>query len=256
MSIQNIIGEKTKDERLALQWKTFGSPIAISIQVALDPEFTQETRTFVLDKSIQTCALDIGRGNWFYRLGAWLGIEAEGIIDWSGIYGPINLLQSNKSFLPLAPFPALITAVKPAYNGVDFHTDKYKPYYLIMHVTKHEDFNASHLKTHYKRDWGNACVQLTGLDPLHNYSFQLQMLSSNHSTLPTKNIDLLTEAYVVKNKKAGAPTKPASATEQIRYAADRAVLLDAASRPRPVFKSQSEYLQYKAARARTSLAQK
>ena len=250
MSIQNIIGEKTIDERLALQWKIFGSPIAISIQVALDPEFTQETRTFVLNKSIQTCALDLGRGQWFYRLGAWLGIETEGIIDWSGIYGPINL-QSNKSFIPLTPFPAMITAVKPAYNGIDFHTDKYKPYYLIIHATKQSDFKASHIKTYYKRDWGNACVQLTGLDPLQNYSFQLQMLTA----LP-KNIDLLTEAYVVKNKKAGAPIKPGSATDQTRFSEDRAILIDAASRKKLIFKSQSEYLQYKAARARNSLEQK
>jgi hypothetical protein len=258
MSIQTILGEKTPDERLSLQWKTFGSPIAISIQVALDPEFTQQTRTFVLDKSIQTCVLDIGKGQWFYRLGAWIGVETEGIIDWSGIYGPVSLLQSNKSYIPLAPFPALITAIKPAYNGFDIHTDLYKPYYMIASLTTQEDFRASHLKTYYKRDWGNACVQLTNLDPVPTYSLQLQMLSgTNKASFPTKtNIDLLTEAYIVKNKKAGTPVKASSATEQTRYAADRALLIDAAGRNRPVFKSQTEYLQYKAARARTSSAQK
>lgn len=254
-SIQNIYGQKTHDERLSLEWEVLGKPIAISIQIALDSEFTQETRTFVLHNSLTSCILDIGAGNWFYRAGAWIGTDTDGIIEWSGIYGPV-VIQSKKGIVPLTPFPTFLTAIKPVLNGVVFHTGLNQRYYMVIHSTRNEHFKSSGLKSFYKHDWGNGSIQVSHLDPKETYSFQLQMFTSNIATLPDVNtIQLLTESYIVTNKKAAMPIKATNGTEKAVYAADRAMLQDAASGRKQTFFSYAQYLQFQAAKARTSASQ-
>ena len=254
MSIQRLIGLCARDGRLELEWESFGNPIAFSVQAALDSEFTQETRTFVIPKSTRSCTLDIGAGQWYYRVGAWIGTELEGNIDWSGIYKPIHI-ASAKERPVVTPFPILIPKVTPALNAVVFHTGLYEPYYMILHMTSDSIFKASSMKTYYIKDIGNSKIQMSKLDPQYTYSFQLQMLTGNKGELPTNTVRLLTDVYSVKNKKTGATVKPASGTDHAVYARDKAILQDAVGRTKQNFSSYADYLQFKAARARTSGSQ-
>lgn len=256
MSIQNVYGYRTADEKLGLEWEALGKPVAISAQVALDSEFTEEARTFVLYKEVRMCALDIGPGRWYYRVGAWVGTENDGVIEWSGIYGPVEIL-SQKTRLTLSPFPTVITNVKPVYNGVSFQTGMCENYYIIINCTDKEHFKASGLKTYYKHDYGNGTFQVSNLDPDKTYSFQLQMFGGGKrlSILPRINIHLLTEAYIVENKRAAMPVKASTTTQNTIFAADRAILQEVVEKNKRNFSSHAEYLQYKAARARTSLSQ-
>lgn len=254
MSIQGLYGTQGVAGRLKLDWEALGTPIATSVQVALDTEFTIEARTFVLPKGIRQCELDVGGGNWFYRVGAWVGTEIEGAIEWSGIYGPVAI-QSQKAAPALEPFPTELTAVKPAYNAIIFHTGVYEKYYMVIHVTQKDTFNASGLKTYYKQDWGSASVQVSGLDSNMTHSFQLQMFVGEKGSLPTNSIKMLTITYPVKNKKTAMVVKPATNTDHATYAADKAILQDSIGRRKQNFGSYAQYLQFQAAKARTTAPQ-
>jgi hypothetical protein len=254
MSIQNLVGNCTADGRLGLAWETYGTPIAISVQVALDTEFTHVPRTFILPKDIKSCALDVGRGKWYYRLGAWVGTDVEGVIDWSGIYGPVSIM-SQKEYPPLQSFPTTLTSVTPALNAIVFHTGLYETYYMIVQYTSKEDFRASGLKSIYRKDWGSGTVHVPGLDPNLTYSFQLQMLCEEKGVLPKTAIRLLTEPCSVKNKRAGMPVRAGSTVDQVNYAADKAILQDAVGRQKLKFTSYSDYWRFQAAKARTSARQ-
>jgi hypothetical protein len=255
MSIQNVFGEKTSDEKLKLEWETLAKPVAISIQIALDSEFTEGSRTFVVYKSVQACELDVGNGTWFFRIGAWIGSETDGMIDWSGIYGPVQIASKN---LPakLAEFPTFITSVRPSYNSLFLHTGLYEPYYTIVHITQNNHFKSSGLKTYYKHDWGNGSIHIPNLDSNSVHSFQLQMFSVNKAILPKQSdVRILTEPLIVKNKKVGMPIKATSGTDHAVYAADKAILQDAVGRKKKTYSSYAEYLQFQAAKARTSARQ-
>ncbi len=254
MSIQNLMAATTPDGRLSLNWEAYGAPIACSIQVALDSEFTEEARTFIVPKSVRSCALDIGSGQWYYRVGAWIGTELEGTIEWSGIYKPITIV-SAKSRVPVSPFPIAIPSVTPALNAIVFHTGLYEPYYMILHMTRDGVFKASSMKTHYMKDYGKAQIQMSKLDPQYTYSFQLQMLTGDKAALPTNTIRVLTDVYSIRNKKTGMPVKATNGTDSAVYAADRAILQDAVGRRKQNFSSYAQYLQFQAAKARTSASQ-
>lgn len=254
MSIQALVGSCTADGRLALRWEVYGKPIALSVQVALDTEFTEEARTFVLPKSATTCALDIGFGAWFYRVGAWEGTNMNGTVEWSGIYGPVAI-QTQKGRTLVSEFPTIIPNVTPANNAVVFHTGLYEPYYMIIHCTQKDVFKASVMKTYYKKDWGNGSLQLSGLDPQYTYSFQLQMFPDEKAVLPTNTIRPLSDVYSIKNKRTGMPVKASSNTDHAIYAADKAILLDAVGRQKQTFASQTDYIRFQAAKARTSASQ-
>jgi hypothetical protein len=254
MNVQGLMGNCTSDGRLGLQWEAYGSPIAISIQVALDTEFTQEARTFVVPKDVKTCALDIGGGKWYYRVGAWIGSDVEGVIDWSGIYGPISIV-SRKGHIALQPFPTTLTSIKPTLNAIVFHTGLYENYYIVVQYTTKDDFKASSLKSIYRKDWGSGSIHVPGLDPAFTYSFQLQMICEEKGVLPKGTIRLLTDAYSVKNKRAGMPVRASSATEHANFTADRAILQDAVGRQKIKFGSYSDYWRFQAAKARTSARQ-
>jgi hypothetical protein len=250
-----IQGQSTTDGRIAFQWELNSAARAFSIQIAQDSEFTAMSRTFVVPNSISSCVLDSGKGRWYYRLGTWTGREQEGTIEWSGIYGPISI-QSNKPIVQIREFPIVITATTPALQSVLLHTDLYEPYYMIIHTTQKDHFKASGLKTSYVRDWGQAQVHVRNLDPQYTYSFQLHMLSGNKGVLPTNTIELLTEPYSIRNKRAAANLKPSTGTDHSVYAADRALVRSAMESQRQQrFSSYSDYLQFQAAKARTSMTQ-
>lgn len=251
MSVQSIVGVSTPDGKLGLQWHLVGSCIAYSVQVGLDSECTQERADYVCPNTDTQCSFDVGSGSWYVRVGAWIGTDTDGIVDWSGVYGPFTI-QSNQAPQPLSRFPIVLTGVKPALNSVKFHTGLNKSYYMIIHSTKANSFRSSHLKTIYTKDWGVGCVQITHLDPHSVYSFQLQMFSTNMDTLPKHTSQLLTESYDVIEKQAAKPIGSYSTHNHTMNVADKAIVNDAIGRRTMKFASHSDYLKYKAAISRTS----
>lgn len=251
MSVQSIDGYSTPDGMLELHWYLVGSCIAYSVQVGLDSECTQERADYVCPNTDTQCILDVGSGSWYVRIGAWIGTETDGIVEWSGVYGPFTV-KSKKAPQPLAPFPIDLLAVKPALNSIKFHTGLNKSYYMIIHYTKAYSFRSSHLKTIYTKDWGIGCVQITNLDPHSVYSFQLQMFSTAIDKLPKHTSQLLTESYNVIEKQAAKPIGSYSTANHTMNVADKAIVNDAIGRRTMKFASHSDYLKYKAAISRTS----
>lgn len=254
MSIQNITGRQTMEGKLSLTWKNLTTPIAISIHVAQDSEFIQHSRLFVIPNHVDSCTLDIGKGSWFYRIGAWIGTQAEGAIEWSGIYGPI-LLQTNKQLLPLKQFPYIIHAIKPALNSINIHTGAYEPCYMVIHSTDHHVLQASRTKSIYMFDWGGSIINVPNLDASKEYTFQIQTIAGNPAKLPTSTIEVCTEPYHIEKKRSGMPVQGRSGTDRATYAADKANLQHAIGKQSQKFDSYAQYIQFQAAKARTSASQ-
>jgi hypothetical protein len=256
MFIQNIFCQKTFNNNLKFEWDLLGIPIAISIQLALDSEFTKESRTFVINKQQKSCILNIESGEWFYRMGSWIGTEKDGIIEWSGIYGPITI-QSNLPPEKLLPFEYIPNTIQPVQNGIIFHTGIYEHYYMVINITKKEDFKSSGIKTYYRYDWGNTTIQILNLQSDETYSFQLQTFSKDKANLPKdKDIQILTDVYSIKNKKTAKPARATNLTEVASYLADKAILTDSVSQNtlarKRNFSSYTDYLKFMAAKTRNS----
>lgn len=254
MSIQGVDGKATADGRFAISWEVIANPQAFSIQVATDSEFTVNVRTFILPAAVKQCILDVGGGRWFYRCGAWIGTQTEGMIDWSGIYGPI-LISSPKSICGIAPFPIIFSDSVPALSSIIFYTGNYEEYYMIVHISEKEDMKASGIHSFYFFDSCKGKITVPNLSPEKTYFFHFQMLATQKDKLFKDRIQLLTEAYAVKEKRTAMVVKPTNGTESATYAADRAMLNDAVGRTRQQFFSYAQYLQYRAAKARTSARQ-
>lgn len=250
MSIQNIIADLTPSKRLALSWEVVDMPIALSVQVAQDPEFKVLKRTFVLPHTCRQCALDLGGGTWYYRVGAWAGTAQEGEILWSGVYPPVRI-DTDKPIVAVRPFDATLFQTKPSLNSVVFYTDLKEPHYMVF--TRLQEGNLT-ARTFYSYDWGSGQIHLGSLKPEHTYSVQLQhFATSAKGELPTDSIVALTGVHTIHGLRCAAPLRPTTSVDHTEYSADKALIQDSLGRQSMKFSSQTDYLRFVTAKARTSL---
>ena len=255
MSVQNVSAGATQEGHLELSWKLMGPPpVAVSVQIAKDSEFLDTPRTFVVNPC-EAITLDTGAGRWYYRVGAWVGTEKRGVIEWSGIYGPAAVV-SQKGIVPTAPPSIHIHHTQPALESVVFHTGVYEPYYLVIDTTFQASLSASTAKTTYLSDWGKASVAVDNLSADQTYSFRLAAFlggSRSRGTLPAAGeIKQLEEGLILRNKRAAANVRATTFTDSAVYAADRVLLKEAREKQSLRFSSYADYMQYLAARARTT----
>ena len=255
MSVQNVSVGATQDARLELSWQLTGPPpVAVSVQIAKDSEFLDTPRTFVISPC-ESVTLDTGAGRWYYRIGAWVGTEKRGIIEWSGIYGPVAI-ASQKGVVPTALPSIHIHHTQPALESVIFHTGVYEPYYLVIDTTFQTSLSASTAKTSYLSDWGKASVAVGDLAADQTYSFRLAAFlggARSRGALPAAGeIKQLDEGLVIRNKRAAATVRATTFTDSAVYAADRVILKEAREKQSLRFSSYADYMQYLAARTRTT----
>lgn len=255
MSIQNITANLTPNNRLALTWEAFGTPVALSVQVAHDSEFTVYKRTFVLPKTCRQCALDLGGGTWYYRIGAWVGSLQTGEILWSAIYPPVTI-PTTKPIVAVRPFDATIYQTKPSFQSIVVVSDLTEPIYIVYTTTSKQSFLSSHSRTFYAYDWGSGQIHLGHLDPALTYSIQLQMFAGAvKGELPTDTLVALTGFHTLHEQRCGASLKATTSEDHTTYSADKALIQDSIGRQSMKFSSQTDYLRYVAAKARTSQRQ-
>jgi hypothetical protein len=257
--VQNPYAVCGPDGRLAFTWELAGglvagssdAPVAFSVQVAADPEFLVTPRTFVVPGKVTSVQLDTGAGRWFYRVGGWIGTAQKGVVSWSGIYGPV-VVAGGKAVVPTKPAAVNIHHIQGALDSMIMHTGVHQPYYVVVDYTHEPTLSASTAKTVYMHDWGKGSFQVFELQPQRNYTFRVSSFIDKKESLPTSTIKQLGEGVYIRNKKVARPVAASSSGDIATFAADKVILKEAAEKQSLRFSSYADYMQYIAAKARTT----
>lgn len=279
MSIQQVRGENTPDQKLTISWTIMKEVKGISIEVARDANFSLLHRHFVIPISLLLpkeqkeeekvkeadslppeeskpkpkasfeaipcqVGLDVGNGQWFFRVGAWNGTDLRGSIDWSGMYGPIYVL-SLKQAIAIKPSTFSLLHTQSLAGGIRLHTDLRKEVMYIGEYSTEDKFLPSSKKTFYVRDnLVNSYFDVINLQPSFTYAIRCVPLSSNET-------EMLTEWKGIKGMKTLTNLRPFNSGDVAVSAAEKTLLREAHERPMR-FTSQSEYAAFLAAKAKST----
>ena len=247
MSIIQNITAQCIGGKLALKWETMGDCVAISIQTATDSEFTKNERCYVIPK-INAVDLDSGGGFWYVRIGAWIGDTTSGIIKWSGVYGPVAVVNP-KSLPPLKPSPAFILHTQAIQTGMRFHTENIKPMFFVIEVSSENTFRSTATKTQYVFDYGKKHVDCLHL--LFGKVYSIRFGAFTTEALNKMEIRQLGEWQTIHNMEPARPIKPVDNTQAVAEKGDAVYLREVSQRKIARFTSHSDYLRFKAAETRT-----
>ena len=248
MAAQNVL-VRVDSGALDFSWDVLGEPVAISVQIATDNEFTTNARTFVIPP-MSGVRLDVGNGVWFFRIGSWLGTTTQGKITWTPVYGPAILPVRKTAVKAKVPTLPLIHAQGIA-EGVRLHTGVHDKSYAIIEYSVNARFPGSKTSSVYMFDWGRGYFDCMGLDPLKTYSVRLSTFSKDRDKLPDESIVQL-EAFSAAHGKRPIPaSKPMDNTMKAIATGDDPILREALGKPFLRFASHAEYLRFTAAKARS-----
>lgn len=185
MRIQNI-QVRVADERLVVQWELVdvALPQGILVQFATNAEFSGGAARYVaLPAPTTNIGLDTGRGNWWVRVGALVGTEEGGTVDWSGIYGPATVTSSKG---PVGEFPPRlrIKGKEATLDGARLITGIRDPYYAFITTSTSPEFRVGDTRTVYVRDAGRGVLDLDGFAEGATYSVQVRALEGPIAVLP------------------------------------------------------------------------
>ena len=205
MRIQDLLGSE-KGGKLALSWKVFDNPRALCVSTSYDSEFTQMTRSFIIPV-VNAIELDTGPGNWYYRVGAVVGTEFEGTVDWSGIHEPVRI-QSSKAVVPVPPPRITVVHKNQIQGGVRLYTGLTEQYYALVEISRDDEFKSSLTRTQYKCDRWNGYIDVGGLKEGETYALRISGFTGKWSSLPENTVESVCQGVVLKGIKAlKAPVK-------------------------------------------------
>jgi hypothetical protein len=233
---------------------------AFLVQVSRSVEFAADSSIlFVLPTSASSCALNVGRGVWFFRVGACVGTEDQGKIEWSQISGPVEIGGVSDA-VPPPPWASAaaerlqVLHVKSIDSGARFHTGRYDGYIALFEVGPEDDIGATFPigKTKWKwtRDRGIGWVDCWSLEYPRTYSIRISSFDS--PTFPTSGVKL---ASIVKVFPRCVPARTVfhrNFEERLNEKGDAALLRQRRVEPNMKFASHADYLRYQAAIVRSS----
>lgn len=252
MSAIQEIQISSQQGHLVLSWRVMVECKNLSVQIAKDSEFQNTVRTFVMP-NVKSVNLDVGNGDWYIRIGAWIGTEKRGSVSWSGIYGPIPN-PSMKAIIPLRKSKFGILHTQSIGGGLRLHTGYINPSYSVMEFSKDSKFPASATQTRYAYDFANGYFDCDGLQPEDTYSVRIATLQGEVDKLPTDSIISLGEWTTVHQKRSKPETKPHDLKDQTLRAADAVMLREAKEKQVLRFATSSDYTAYLAAKTRNQEA--
>ena len=246
MSVQDVTLQCIHG-KLALRWKIVRECVAITINIASDSEFTKNDQCYVVPR-VDGANFDCGGGFWYVRFGAWIGDEKSGIVEWSGIYGPVAVINP-KPINTTKPSPAKIINTQAIQKGLRLHTGNLTPMYFVIESSLDDKFPATATVSRYVYDYGKGYVDC--LDLLFGKDYNVRFGAFVTEKLDKIEIRQLGEWQITRNKQSARPIKHGDNTQVAIGRAD-AVLLQEASQKKVVrFGSHSDYLRFKAAETRT-----
>ena len=246
MSIQSIQCVVSPENTLAIRWTVYADVHALSICVAYDSEFTENVRHFVVPK-VSSISLDVGHGAWYIRIGAWSGEPTHGSIDWSTIYGPVNI-DSPRPILaeiPFNPKELQILHKQSILQGVRIHLGLQVPNYILIAMSEAADFPAS--ATKYRYTFRKDYIDWEGLLYPNTYVLRMYRLGTE---LPTDAIVQLDQGRTLSGIQCSRPLRHGDASSKTTSRGDSVLIRDNEGKETVRFDSYYEYMRYKGAKAK------
>lgn len=231
------------DDRLFCKWVMDDDAArGLIISVAYDDIFLDTHRMFLLPTSASTCTLSVGPGAWYVRIGCFLGNANEGIIEWSGIKGPIELTPSTTVIpLPPAPYDVLHHRAHDSGYRVVLRDAPSELYYIMRRTL------GLARSWHYKYTPLHKFVDMPAPVQHVKYTFQLWTFPA----FPTASIESIPDGYVFTDVQAEPPVVLKDSQDRVTHNVHRVILAEAIAKP-VKFASHADYLRYQTALARTS----
>jgi hypothetical protein len=232
---------------LQLKWNLLQPEArAISIQVATDSNFTRNLNHFIVPTSASFIGLDVGRGEWYFRLGHWSGKDQEGDVYWTATYGPALVVCTKPS---VAPPPAALRVLHsfPIPGGIHFNSNIDVKNLTFVEICKDSTtFEANNTNMKYYLDWGTGGFDIHGLDPVNVYAMRVTKFPTgvDAAAFPTSSVYHLPASVSIGSKRPLRIGRRADGGALATSRADNAVLRDAATRPTMKFSSQGDYLRF------------
>jgi hypothetical protein len=250
--------------KLALSWEIHVAAKSLLVSVATDSEFTTHHRLFLIPPDARGIQLDVGNPTavagfartgtaWYARIGALVGDEFQGVVDWSGVHGPTPVV-SGKS-VPKEPECVLsLLHTQAVKEGLRLHTGYRDGIYALLDYGTDPAFRASLTKTVYAADVGNGYHDCFGLDTVNTYSVRLRTWGSR--SFATNDVKPLSKPVVAHAQHALKPGKPTSGGDLSATRAGTMVVNEAREQGRMRFATSADYMRYLSAKAKTSEGRK
>ncbi len=245
MLIQNVFGH-TLQGRLVIQWENQCEALANCVEIGTNADLTENRKMFVLPVTTN-CALATGTGKFFYRVGAFVGEKLRGTIEWSGLYGPIQI-NSNREAKPPPLTPLRIHHAQQQVDGIRYHTGTLEPYYAIIEYSK-GPFNASQKSFQYVLDSNRGYVDLLGIPHEFSYTVRITTMEGMSGRLPNGYIVEVSDGKIMTNQKSMKLQSLGIHQDRAAYAAASEILKQE-QEGRPIkFTSHAEYTKFLAIKA-------
>ena len=245
MKVQNVVLSQA-DQKLHISWDLLYDTKVITINIANDSEFTQNSRYLCMPQA-RSATIDSGKGIWYVRIGFCIPSKVnEGLIEWSGIVGPIQII-TKQTIIPSIKAKITVHYNQSVLNGIRLHTGKYENYYAVVEYST-GNFEASSTKTLIAFDSSRGYVDVLGL---RNYNIYNVRIACFEGDLPKDSVKQVCDWTVVRGKKPMILQKAHDNNEFTTNKADEAILRDTNGRQNLRFSSGTDYANYLAAKART-----
>jgi len=242
MATGNVLA-RVDDSKIVITWDVFGEPRALSVQIAMDPDFTSFLNTFLVPPQVKGVTLDVGGGHWYFRVGCFNGKKEYGVIEYSAIYGPA-VVPVEKPPQKLSPPSFAILHYKPILEGVRFYTDRTTPCYAIMESCPSNKFNASDTTSTYSLDFGRGYFDCLGLNSRTTHSVRIACWEGNVSEFPTDRVARLEQFRAAHYVKPTASVRRDISSLGTAAAAGAALLRESREKPVMKFASHTAYMRY------------
>jgi len=250
MAVQNVTSA-FENGLLTLKWTLIGEPLALSVQIAHDIEFTKTLRTFVLPR-VSGISLDCGQGTWYFRIGSWLGTKQTGIIEFTPIHAPLTNPVMRLPVPVKAPEVSILHT-QAITNGLRLHMSSSVKHYVVIETFKNTNVLAgSKGTTTYLLETGRGYVNVMGMDYNHTYAVRISQMTIDAGELPTDSVKMLDSGLTVYGKKPARPLKLGDSGAVTTNRGSNAILRDMEHKTNVHFASHSDYLRYKTAEAARS----
>ncbi len=226
---------------------------AMFVAVAEDAEFTINRRIFIMPL-VAEAKLRVGKGAWFVRVGAAQGTPEQGIVEWSGIHGPVHITST----LPTSSspsFPSLpVLHSKPKEGGYRIHTGKSDPHIVVFEMGLVADvgnrFPAGRTKWKWVAEKGAmGWTDCWGMNYPDTYAIRASTLEG--PAFPTDRIVELGPGRVFPRVVCARTPFYRSLEDKQNAVGDAILIQQRKVDPNLKFSSHGEYLRYQAALIRS-----
>lgn len=265
MRIQNPKGSEYGG-KLMMNWEIVdivdGKTVrALHVQVAKAADFTGPSfRAFLLPAATTSVVIDAGSGDWYFRVGAVVGDEVAGSVDWSGSYGP-RRLGGEKAIVPIAPARLKVKRWGQTLEGIWVETGVREPYYTFVDLSTGPGFQSGLIKTLYFLDRGTGRFEIDGLQPDTKYWIRIRTAAGQWGLIGAAGrVESLCEAVELADVQRGraataivgsqvrgsvdAVTRQTTGSDRTFAEANRVLLREARENPVQRFSSHSDYLRF------------